>query len=240
MADKITFANRDDIITTYLAGVPEQELAKQLGVSRTPIRRLLLEAGVVIRGVSQANTLRMQRLTPQERLDLTANAHAAVRGKKPGTQARERQAQTCERLGVGIVPSENMLADQLRQAGFGLRQQRAIGKYNVDIAIDTPPIAVEVFGGNWHSCGRHAARFFERTKYLLGAGWHVVIVWVDGRRHPLDIRARDYIVTLADELRRDPPASSQYRVILGNGQPAPAIATYFNDLAAIERLRGST
>ena len=109
-------------------------------------------------------------------------------------------------------------AARLSERGLDVTPQRAIGPYNLDIAVNAPLIAVEIYGGKWHSTGTHRIRHFERCKYLLDLGWNVVIVWVDGLRYPLDIGADNYIVAFVEQLRRAPTVRGQYRVILGNGR----------------------
>lgn len=234
---RLRVANPDGIIAAYASGIPEQQIAKDSGCSRCVIARLLTERGIQRRDVSQANTIRMQRMTPAERIALTAAAHDAVRGHPASADSKIKRALTESVVGNHIVPVESDLAVWLRQRGLSVSQQFAVGPYNLDVAINAPPIAIEIYGGGWHAYGSHLARHFERVKYLLDRGWSVVIVWVDGRRYPLRESVCDYLVALTDELRQDPSTPCQYRVILGDGQLASVRRTHLNDRAAIERLR---
>jgi len=190
------------------------------------------------RGQSEAERAKWDRMTPEQRAAQTVAANEAARGRKHTWAERRKTALTRQRSGIGIVPVETMLAKKLRRAGLDVTQQLAVGIYNVDVAIHEPRVAVEIFGGHWHAYGRHKRRFLKRTEYLLDQGWSVLIIWVDGRRYPFSKRGGDYVIAFADELRRNPPARSQYRVILGDGQIAPATKTNFNDGATIERLGG--
>src|SRR5690606_34733996 len=91
--------------------------------------------------------------------------------------------------------------------------QKAIGKYNVDFAV--APVAMEVLGGGWHLAKRHHA---VRTPQILDAGWHLVFIWDHEGRSALTAGAADYVVTFLKQVRRNPPAVGQYRVISGDGQ----------------------
>ncbi len=224
------------LVGRYLSGVSEKQLAHDCGVGRFVIRRILTAHGVACRNRSQGMYTRMEQLSPTGRAELTEAAHAAARGRIISDAEQHRHAIGRARALSHVVPVESELAEWLRADGMDVSQQFAVGAYNLDIAVHTPAIAVEVFGGNWHASGHHAMRHPKRTKYLLDLGWSVVIVWVDGRRYPLRPAVSQYIIALVDELRHNPPARGQYRVILGDGQDAPVRRAYLNDAATIEAL----
>lgn len=227
----------DDLIARYLSGVSEKQLATDTGLSRSVIRRRLIEAGIQPRDGSASMKLRWASSTLAERANMVRAAHKAVLGSTQTVDQLQRRAVGKERTAAHATPAEGALARSLRRRGFSVTQQKAVHIYNVDIAVHEPTIAVEIFGGNFHATGRHGARFFKRTKYLLDHGWSVVIIWVDGRRYPLSVVAcGDYLLTLANELRANPSPVGQYRVILGNAETAPVAEMYFNTPSAIERL----
>ncbi len=225
-----------DIVARYLAGESEKAIADATGVNRWTIRRRLLRSNVPIRGRSEAEALKWSFMSEQERQQQVSAAHDAVRGVPVPYSRKIKAAKGRERSQSHAVATEKILAKMLAERGLPSVLQKAVDIYNIDIAIDIPPIAVEIFGGNWHASGDHAVRFFERTKYFLDSGWNMVIVWVDGRRYPVGIECADYIAAFAQELGRNIPARRQYRVILGNGQDAPTTDSYFNSPAVIERL----
>lgn len=125
-------------------------------------------------------------------------------------------------------------------AGVETTLQKAIGPYNADLAAY--PVAVEIFGGNWHARGRHAARFPDRVRYFLDQGWNLVIVWVLDRRRwqsaiPLTPAAADYIASFVQLTRRDPSTRGQYRVIWGDGKEAATDGLDLNELALVPSRR---
>ena len=179
---------------------------------------------------------RYSLMSIDDRRSITKSANIAARGRTISTGTLLKTSATRELLldPVFISGLENALAIQLRKAGLLITQQKSIGIYNIDIAIDEPPIAVEIYGGNFHSFGKHLDRHFKRTKFILDQGWPVIIVWVDNRSHPLTIGCCEYITAFTQEFRLNPSLRRQYRVILGNGQTAPICKTYLNTRAIVE------
>lgn len=235
MPAKIEIPNIDNLISRYVAGEPEQKLAREFGVSRPTIRRRLIEFGIQPRNISQSMHIMQSKLSDAERLARAAKAQATRRGQVDSDSVKAKRANTRERLALHGTEVETVLAERLRKSHYRVTQQKAVGIYNVDVAIESPRVAVEIFGGHFHASGRHAARHHKRVKYLLDSGWHVVIVWADAKHYPVSDGCYDYLRKFANEMRRNPSPSRQYRVILGNGNPAPAISHYLNGPTDIER-----
>ncbi len=208
----------NDLFKRYLAGESAQALAKVFKIDRATIRKRLIRAGITPRGRSQAMYARMARTSPAERQRLTASAHDAVRGRRHSAEQRCKIALTRERNRTGISRKEHLLANALRAEGLNPIHQKAFGRYNVDISLTQSAIAVEVFGGHWHTTGAHAARFRKRCDYLINAGWTPVIVWVTPN-YPIERGIIDYIVALDQALRRSKPVRRQEHVLRGDGQP---------------------
>lgn len=202
-----------DLTAAYAAGESEYSLSLRYGVSRNVIRRRLIAAGVEIRDMSAAGKVRARRMTPEERRRQAAAAHAAVRGSRRSEEELLRRAMLREQRGLYDSPGELFLFNELVARGLKPVPQKAIGKYNVDLAV--APVAVEVLGGGWHLEKRHHS---VRTPQILNAGWHLVFVWNHEGSSALTARAADYIVAFLDEVGRQPPTIGQYRVISGDGQ----------------------
>gem|GEM_PF-1793439 len=214
----------EKICSRYLAGESELALAHAYATSRNVIRTRLLEAGIQPRGGSEANKIRMAKLSKQERQTLAAAAHEAVRGKRQSLEVRCKMAATRE-LRASPNPAERLMIESLTALGLACIPQKAVGPYNVDIAVTRPRVAVEIFGGHWHASGRAAARFPKRIEYLRRAGWAVVCIWVTGS-WPLESGAIKYVAALAQTLCHDPAPRSQDHMIRGDGQPSTI--GYFN------------
>lgn len=209
-----------DILDLYNGGMSVKALSKKFSCSRDVIKNRLLKLGVVPRGRSESMYLRMAQSSPEEIAALTEAAHIAAKGRSCTFEERCKVAATREKLVIGASRTEEILRNWLESDGLTCCPQKAVGPYNIDIAVDEGRIAVEVFGGNWHCSGNHAGRFKERTEYLLDSGYFLVIVWVN-LQHPLEVGAAKYIVSLSEKICRNEAVGGKYRVIWGNGERSP-------------------
>ena len=231
----ITTANLDDLVSRYQAGESELKLAGEFQVSRSVIRRRLVKAGITPRNGSQANIASMSLMTFKQRQARTAASHIVSKVRFQPLAEREMRAKTRERKGLGISKIEIILTEMLRDKGIpNITLQKAVGKYNIDIAIEEPRIAVEVYGGGFHSATRHIRREGERVPYLLNGGWNMVIIWVEAKRHPLTIDTANYIVTFAQSLSGNESQRGEYRMIWGDGDTITTAHLEFYDFAGIK------
>jgi len=132
-----------------------------------------------------------------------------------------------------MTRTEQLLCEWLAHENVKCTPQKAVGPYNVDVALDEFPIAVEIFGGHWHSYGRHATRFRKRFDYLLNAGWLPVIIWVT-RNHPLEIGAAKYIISLTKKLRSGKALIRKEQMIHGGGQPCAIGKNKLDSVAIVQ------
>jgi very-short-patch-repair endonuclease len=210
-----------DIARRYREGESELSISTSIGVSRCLIRCVLERTGEPIRGRSEASSNRMAKLTEEERLELTDAAHAAVRGVPQSEQhafniARGREANWSQ----WASPAELEIARTLTERGIDFTPQKAVGPYNIDLAIAESSIAVEVFGGGWHAHGSHATRYRERTDYLLDRGWMPIIVWATFHV-PLGPGAAEYVIAQHEIRRSRKPERCCEHVIRGDGYGGP-------------------
>lgn len=191
-------------------------LSRHYEVDRGAVSRWLTEAGLEVPSASQAATTQRARLTPEERSARAAAAHATVRGSTKSAEVKARVALGRERVQYGgrTSPGCDYLSTGLGRRGVPHVREKAVGPYNVDIALPDARIAVEVLGGNWHgSKPIHA----QRTPYILNQGWSLLFVW-NTKRCQVGPGALDYLIAYGEAARLDPPSRSEYRVIGGNGQ----------------------
>jgi len=212
--------NLDDwaIVARYRAGESEQAIAKSLGVTRPPIRLRLLRNGIKPRGRGKAGRVRASRMTPEERRRQALAANASVRGSRKSLEFRCKVARGRERGQRNVSPTDRDCAGMLAALGYTSTLSKAVGPYNVDVALDAAPVAVEIFGGCWHSGGSHAVRHRKRFDYLIDAGWFPIIIWVTGQ-YPLQASAIDKVVALAELVRSGKAKRRKEQVIWGNGHP---------------------
>lgn len=203
------------IVAAYVNGMSELAVAKSFGIDRNAVRLRLLEAGVNPRGQCEAETLRWSKMTADQRADQIAAAHEATRGSVAPFERKLKVAATVEAKGLRTDPLEISFAAMLASRGVPTIAQQAIGPYNCDLGAF--PVAVEIFGGNWHFYGRHFARKPQRFRYILDAGWHVLCIWINPR-FPMCEAGADYATSYIEEARRDPSRIREYRVIRGAGE----------------------
>lgn len=145
-------------------------LSRRFDIARVAIVDRINAAGGSVRNRSEGMRLRMQQATPEERKHLAASAHAARRGQTDSPNTLVKRAQKKSRL---IGHGEIALAGALREAGIRHEPQRAVGKYNLDIAVGNN-IAVEVVTqGNFKPA---LPRFSQRIEYLREQGWCVIAI----------------------------------------------------------------
>lgn len=206
----------EQIVTAYLAGESESSLAKRYGTSRTVIRHRLAHAGIERRGRTAANRLMMATRSPEENRRNAEAAHAAARGGVQPLHRLEQRAIVREQLGWdagNIGRGEIVVARYLEGLGFSIVPQRAVGIYNVDLAVNES-VAIEVYGGGWHLTGRHAQRHPVRRDFLLGAGWSLLVVWAAKEPSPVGLAE---VAGAVRGLALEPG----YRMVMASGGPVP-------------------
>jgi len=216
-AGMFTFLNLpiDSIVELYTSGESEKQIAKLFNVSRSVIRKRLVSHGIQIRPQSERIKLVWQGFSKERRIRQTEAAHKAARGRSISWETKCKHAKTIEKYPSNFSESELMLIKMLSERGIEAIHQKAIGPYNCDLAAY--PVVVEIFGGNWHFFGRHAARFEERTRYILNRGWFVYIIPIS-KPFPLTDAVADHVASYIKSIRRQKPLICEYRMTWGAGE----------------------
>jgi len=200
-------------ISLYRSGMSEQAIAARFGVDRNVVRRILLRAGITPRNRSASMYLRMSQTSADERKRLTSAAHNAVRGMVRTEAELAIRAATRERTQSKVGNGERLFAKWLAARGIDSSPQKAVGRYNLDLAI--PPIAVEIHITPDHPLNHPRSR--KRIKYLTDRGWHVLYVWIS-HRYVLAEAAADDAIAFLQLAKRDKSPVGKYRVIRGSGE----------------------
>lgn len=207
----------DDLVRLYASGESVNALAEKFGFSRPTITRYLKGAGVTLRSASEQERIKWERMTPDARKRQVEAAHAASRGVPKTIESLEKSARTRQERVLHSSPGEVELQAMLAARGVETIRQQAIGPYNCDLGAE--PVAVEIFGGNWHWHGKHLRRTPERLRYLLDRGWHVLMVLnAPGIGWGLTEKMGDYVAAYIEGARRNPTALREYRVVRGAGE----------------------
>lgn len=222
-----------ELLALYEQGMSVKALSQRYEVARSVIQRRLNDKGIKGRGHSEAERLKWQHMSPEQRQQQTKAAHQAVLGRRAPTEERRRTALTKQRQGY-MTPDERIMQSMLRMRGIETIPQHAIGIYNCDLGAF--PVAVEIHGGNWHWHGRHATRLPKRMYEIFHAGWAIIVIHVIQRSRGLCDGAADAVAAFIQEARRNPSLIGQYRVIRGTGEDVTSGSLYANDRPLIPPL----
>lgn len=168
MARKIAPIDLDHLVHLYISEKRSVlHLSKELGIGRRVIQRMLKEAGVSIRGRSEAEVLKWSQMDETARKKQVGAAHIARRGQTDSLTVKRKRALTNSRLTTRIYPREGKFAEALlKKHGIKTIPQFPVGPYNCDLA--TTPVAVEVqsYCRDVHLIRRQG----KRTHYLMNRG----------------------------------------------------------------------
>lgn len=221
-------------LAAFHEGTSVKAIAERFGFQRSTIASLLRKHGITPRSRRDAMLLRMAQATPEERLRLAEAAHAVCRGRRVPEEARIRMAEGRERTKSHASAEALAIAQAIEDGGVAITLEKAVGPYNIDIALNESSVAVEIQGGNWHAYGRHGARLAERREYLLSRGWHLVEAWIRSDQ-PLRLvqPLANKLIALSQILRFDPSGRGEHRMIGGDGEPLPALKSYGHSVAPV-------
>jgi very-short-patch-repair endonuclease len=207
------------MIELYESGIGFTEISDKFGCSKNVIKRRLIDNGVHIRSRSEVvQTIWKTRWnSPAEKEKMLSAAWDASRGRTDSIDTKIARAKTIEQKLIGRGRFEEPVAKLFENKGFEVVRQMAVNIYNIDIAIPTHRIAVEVFGGNWHSL--HNAKERQHVKYLLDNNWFVFIIRIN--REVFDeISIANQFSTIVDVFGGYESLRGKYGVIRGNGKPS--------------------
>ena len=235
----LTESDRQAIVSRYEGGESLKRISIDTEISRPIITAIIRNAGVRIRRGPEAQKIAFARMSPEERMAMTASAHDAVRGKRRSEDFLLKQAQSRQAGGKSASPAEEKIISILESRGIQCSPQLAVGKYNIDIAIG--PVAVELFGGGWHAYGRHAARSRNRFRYILDAGYFSLIVW-HAMKGIIDDPCfiADEIIATIDEVSRDPSLVGKYRMIRSDGNLVTGVIDNVDYVTLVPSLRNNS
>ena len=225
--------DEDIAVADYVGGMSEFAVANKFDISRSVLTRVLNERGVERRNMKAAQAVRYSQTCPDARRAMTWAANIAARGRGHSLEEKAKRARTVMARKLHTSEAEFHLQAMLSARGIGSVMQEAIGPYNCDLGAF--PVAVEVFGGGWHWHGRHLLRTSERFRYILNAGWHVLVIKTS-KRIPLTETAADYITAFIQEARSNPAARREYRVIRGAGEVLAAGSADDDEITIIPTL----
>lgn len=162
-----------EIIARYIGGESELSLSQAYSVDRGIIQRILRNNNIPRRTISEANSIRMGKLSIEERKELVRNANEVWRVTDNTSALLTKAARTESGIAnIRTGPGEEELSERLKELGFEVIRQKAFGTYNVDICFST--VAVEVRFGT--SSFNNATKSAKRVKTISESGYKFTVV----------------------------------------------------------------
>ena len=201
------------VIADYTNGISSEELGRKFNVVPGAVRRYLRENGVTIRTISEAGLVLNSFLSQKERI------RKYNHGKYPIANAK--RALTHQRTRSRIGKGENELFNILINRGIKSVQQKAIGPYNIDIAVF--PVAVEIERSPAHPFDLKYAR--KRIKHLTDAGWFVISIWIPRYDSIITETCVEKLISYLQIAQSKGALRCKHRVIRGSGKDATFLST---------------
>ena len=158
----------------HLAGESINKLAKDMKVSRKCLSDRFLANDLPWRNCSDAAKLVWTSRGEREREKQTKSAHDAARGKKKPLEGLYRRAQGVQNA-CRQTMSEIAFCKILSSFNIFYIPQMAFGEFNVDIAIPSLHVAIEINGSS-HYHPRVQASDKRKFRFLSDIGWHPIII----------------------------------------------------------------
>lgn len=226
------------LVARYVAGESFAQIGRDSGIQQRRLAMAVVREGYKVRSLLQAQGLRYTRMSVSERRSMTAKANIAKRGIKASERSLERRAKTYEMTLQLASRADLIMGIWLVQRGINITPQKAIGPYNIDIAIDELLVAVEI-NGDWHYFPHKITSERNRRKYLFDRGWRLIEVnlGVERGRPWKYIRpsCADKIVSFVQEPGALESMIGQYCVIRGDGELLSRSGSEDSDGSAIGR-----
>ena len=160
-------------IALYNYGIGLRGIADRLDIPIAKMTSEFKRQGIKLRTQSEQEVKKWSIMDKEKRLKQVEACHNSTKGVPQKHSALVKMAQSrCKRRSLYEEVFESALID----SGISFEAQFPIDKYNIDFVIGN--VAVEIFGGKWHSHGSHILRFPERTKKIFDSGYALVVLYI--------------------------------------------------------------
>ena len=202
----------EELKILYGQGFSILELSKRYNIARESVKKRLVENGVVIRDGSQANFIRMGKMTINEKKQLTKTANDTVRGVLQTSDYRTKFAKMSQlSLKVATGKGEQEFLEFLKSRNIPFVQQFAVERYNVDFIIGN--VAVEI---STSTRFERTEKFLKRTETIFKAGFSIIYIHFTGLE--AFIQSFEYIIAHVNILNSNPTLIREHWVIRGSGE----------------------
>lgn len=223
------------LLADYQQGESINALAKRFGISRRSIESRLLSNGIQLRTQSDAERLKWSKMNPDARERQVAKAHAAskvkFKGIPPSYATLVGKSEMWQRTGR-MTRSEASVSAILTDLGIPHTPQYVVGTYNIDLAVNEMPIAVEVASSGIGKT--YGPKLRRKLEHLFSRGWLVLFIYaLSGNRNDLT-RINQNLPSWLDRARRDKSIFGRYGVIRCDSKDGPIFRRYLDGLPFVE------
>lgn len=206
----------DKVREFYNKGYGITNISKRLGLNAMMLKSFMIKNGIKIRSLAEQNKINGRMLSDKSRKAIGEAARKFHSGKAISNEILDKMAESRYKTGnVRASVYEDFFAKFLDDKAIKYVRQLNIGKYNCDFSVFG--IAVEIWGGQWHFSGAHAARNNERFKYILDSGVNVIIAPIPSQ-NGFTVAMAENIISHCKELSGNPPFITEYRMIWRDGE----------------------
>src|SRR5574343_228661 len=237
----VKFKNCDfsNLIKMYQSGMSCNQLSNLSGIPRITLNRHFSKHGVVLRSQSDSEKLKWSKMTNEQRAKQVKKAHDKVRGSKHSTETKIKSAKSFYQNALRIGLFEKEIADILKCYFHGVEQQFPVDIYNVDIAIPSRSIAIEIQTNNASSLTTELCQ--QRIKKLADSGFFIIYVVCNTkfRINTFNIfMVTKKIISLITFSSLDKSVFGKYVMIGGDGYDFPSNRYDFNHVTRIKEPLG--
>lgn len=226
--------NPDEIVNLYLSGVSVNALSKKYPIGRRGIDSLLRKEGVKMRSQSESELIKWQNMTEEQKKRQVEKAHKAVK-RLPDShwdRVMRLNAKCKENTLSKVGHLETEFIQQFKKLGFEPVSQKAVDRYNIDIAINTTAVEIHINGANPHN----AVSYKRRIINLLKLGWNVIYVKITSDVF-IEITANK-IGRMIHLIESNPSSVCQYGMIRGTSEIVTSGCLDGNDLSTVSASNG--
>jgi very-short-patch-repair endonuclease len=172
-------------------------ISKRTQINRTQIYQALAHFNLHRPAYNHSTRMKewYRHQPPEKGKQLTRKANLAARGSR---KSREYLLKRAAHNQQSKEPTEGeaLVIQVLLQNNIENIPQLAFDIFNIDVAIPSIKLAIEVNGGNWHTTPSHQEGDAKKRDCLVANGWKVVYLW--GSPHNIEQAAQDLIPSILE------------------------------------------
>lgn len=160
----------EEMAELYRDGKTTREIGANFGVSKRPVEIAMKKAGIKFRTESEKKLNWWNKQNAKIRKKFNRRMIIKIKGKKQAHKHRCRIA-LAKQHNPRLSKYERLIWKKIRKHGF--IPQYAIDKFNIDFALPSKKLAVEINGGHFHSSPKKIKQDIAKRKCIEACGWRI-------------------------------------------------------------------